>query len=275
MSSAGRAAGATRTLAALAAAALVAVSGVQTARADGDPASDYLLLQNVYFSVEGASPVAETSLEHAADAVYGHGDRVKVALIDNVEDLGSVSALWGKPADYAQFLGIELGNWYVGPLLVVMPSGYGIYDGGRPTAAEQHILQDLPLAAGNADQLTLSAATAVERLETAGALRSPDVRAPLVTTYPASATRGRPATLRFDVFDDSGRTKATVRVYESGTPVATLSTPMTFAIGTRHARVSWQVPAKLHSRQLRFCVVAEDPSGNRSARSCAPFLRVT
>jgi hypothetical protein len=39
--------------------------------------------------------------------------------------------------------------------------------------------------------------------------------------------------------------------------------------------VTWQVPKRLTSRKLRFCVVASDPSGNRSAPTCAPFLRVT
>jgi hypothetical protein len=50
---------------------------------------------------------------------------------------------------------------------------------------------------------------------------------------------------------------------------------MQFRIGTRHASVMWHVPTRLRSRLLRFCVVASDPSGNRSAPACAPFLRVT
>ena len=81
--------------------------------------------------------------------------------------------------------------------------------------------------------------------------------------------------LHFDVFDDSGRSSAVVRVYEGGRLVATLPSQMQFAIGTRHADVQWPVPARLRSRMLRFCVVASDPSGNRSAPACAPFLRVT
>ena len=96
-----------------------------------------------------------------------------------------------------------------------------------------------------------------------------------MTAYPASATRGKPATLHFDLFDDSGRRSAVVRVYENGSLVAALATQMRFQIGTRHANVIWQVPKRLASRRLRFCVVASDPSGNRSAPTCAPFLRVT
>jgi hypothetical protein len=81
--------------------------------------------------------------------------------------------------------------------------------------------------------------------------------------------------LRFDLFDDSGRSSAVVHVYESGRPVATLASQLQFQIGTRHADVRWTVPSRLRSRRLRFCVVASDPSGNRSAPACAPFLRVT
>jgi hypothetical protein len=50
---------------------------------------------------------------------------------------------------------------------------------------------------------------------------------------------------------------------------------MQFQIGTRHADVLWPVPSRLRSRKLRFCVVASDPAGNRSAPTCALFLRVT
>jgi hypothetical protein len=115
----------------------------------------------------------------------------------------------------------------------------------------------------------------VQALVGANALSSPDIKAPLVTAYPASATRGKPATLRFGVFDDSGQSKAVVRIYEQSSLLATLTSPMGFKIGTRSVRLSWLVPAKLKSRELRFCVVATDPAGNRSAPACAPFLRVS
>ena len=88
-------------------------------RADGDPASDYLLIQNVFLPYEAPSPNVSTALEQAIAAVYQHGDRVKVALIDNVSDLGAIPSLFGHPADYAHFLGYELSLWYIGPVLVV------------------------------------------------------------------------------------------------------------------------------------------------------------
>ena len=275
MSSRVGAAGAGRALAALVAVAAVATGAAHAARADGDPASDYLLLQNVYFPMQAPSAGAESALEQAVDAVYAHGDRVKVALVYSAQDLGAIPSLYGKPSDYARFLGTELGLWYVGPLLVVMPAGYGIYDGGRSVAPEQQVLADLPLAESSSEQLTRSATGALQRLEAAGVLRSADIRAPLVTAHPATAKRGRPANLRFDVFDDSGRSAETVRVYEAGARVATLRSPMAFGIGTRHVVVHWLVPRTLRSRTLRFCVVAVDPAGNDSAPACAPFLRVS
>ena len=271
----GWAAGVRRASAALAAAAAAAALSAPGARADGDPASDYLLLQNVYFPTQAPSQAASAALEQAAGEVYAHGDRVKVALIATVDDLGAIPSLYGKPDDYAHFLGVELGLWYLGPLLVVMPAGFGVYDGGRSTGAEEQVLRSVPLSAASPDDLTRSATVALQRLEAAGALHSPDIRAPLTTAYPARATRGKPATLHFDLFDDSGRSEAVVRIYESGRLIGTLSSPMEFGIGTRHVAVRWPVPTKLRSRQLRFCVVAADPSGNRSKPACAPFLRVS
>jgi hypothetical protein len=257
--------------------ALAAVAACLTAsgaRADGDPASDVLLSQNVFFPYSSPTRAAETALQSAVDDVYAHGDRVKVALIDDPTDLGSVGSLFGKPDDYAHFLAIELGLWYVGPLLVAMPAGFGVYDGGRSTAAEEGVLRSLRVNAASPDDLAESATVAVQRLAAADALGSPDIRAPLVTAHPAFAQRGEEATMRFEVFDDSGRSRAVVRVYEDRLLLATLASPMRFAIGTRKAGVSWRVPVTLASRQLRFCVVAVDAAGNRSAPACAPFLRV-
>jgi hypothetical protein len=262
---------------ALVAAVLAAVGAAVAApgsRADGDPASDYLLAQNVFFPYRAPSPAVSSALERVADDVYLRGDRVKVALIYDPDDLGSIPSLFGDASGYARFLGAELGLWYVGPLLVVMPAGFGVYDGGRSTAVEERVLQSIPVSAGSPDDLVRSATAALEDLAAADALSSPDVRAPLVTAHPATATRSQPATLRFDLFDDSGRSTAVVRVYEGGSLVSTLASPAGFAIGTRAASVRWPVPARLRSRRMRFCVVASDPAGNRSAPACAPFLRI-
>ena len=261
----------------LAAAVTVALAATVTApaaRADGDPASDSLLTQNVYFPYRSPTPAVSGALERTTDGIYARGDRVKVALIYDATDLGALPSLFGKPSEYAHYLGIELGLWYLGPLLVVTPAGFGVYDGGRSTAAEEEVLRSVPISSGSPDDLARSATAALQRLAAADALRSPDIKAPFVTAHPASAERGKKATLRFDVFDDSGRSKALVRVYENASVVATVASRAGFKIGTRSVQVRWFVPATLRSRRLRFCVVASDPAGNRSAPACAPFLQV-
>ena len=266
--------GVRRALVLAAVAAIVALQ-VPVSLADGDPASDMLLEQSVFFPYNAPSQSARLALQQAVGRVYAQGNRIKVALIYDQTDLGSIPSLFGHPADYAQFLGIQLGHWYVGPLLVVMPAGFGIYDGERSTAAEEAALRPLRIDATSPDGLTQGATTAVHYSAVASALHLKDIRAPLVTAHPASARRGRPATLRFDVFDDSGRSSARVRVYDKRRARRTLRTQMRFRIGTRHADVTWHVPKRLRSRQLTFRVVASDPSGNQSTPTCAPFLRVT
>jgi hypothetical protein len=271
----GRGRGGVRRALVLAGVAAIVALQVPVSHADGDPASDTLLGQSIFFPYAPPSQPARFALQQAAGRVYANGNRIKIAVIADQTDLGSIPSLFGHPAEYAHFLGIELGHWYVGPLLVVMPAGFGIYDGGRPTAAEQAVLGPLRVDASGPDGLTQSATAAVEHLTAASALASKDIRAPLVTAYPASAREGKPATLHFDLFDDSGRSGALVRIYENGALVATLASQLQFQIATRHASVTWPVPKHLRSRQLRFCVVASDPSGNRSTPACAPFLRVT
>ena len=263
-----------RTLAATLFAVLGASVSAAVSLADGDPASDYLLTQNVSFPYQPPSSAVSAELGRTVDDVYFHGNRIKVALIYTADDLGSIPSLFGNATDYARFLGTELGLWYIGPLLVVMPTGFGIYEGGRSTADAAQVLQSIPVSAQSPDDLARSATAALNALTAAHALSLPDVRAPLVNAYPAAAIRGKAATLRFGVFDDSGRSSALVRVYEGGSLLATLASPTAFKIGTRAVRMRWQVPTRLRSRQLRFCVVASDPAGNHSAAACAPFLTV-
>ena len=98
------------------------------------------------------------------------------------------------------------------------------------------MLRSAPLAAGSPDELARSATTALQRLADADALRSPDVTAPLVTAHPASASTGEAAvTLRFDVFDDSGRSRALVRVYEVA---PSCDSPLADGVQDRHPQRS-------------------------------------
>jgi hypothetical protein len=244
-------------------------------RADGDPASDYLLSTNVYFPYSSVSKAIRAEIDRVVDDVYAHGNRVKVALIYDQTDLGSIPSLFGRPSDYAHFLGLEISPWYVGPLLVVMPTGFGVYDGGRPTTTEADALQSIQVTATTPDDLARTAADALRHLDSTGALRSRDVTAPLVTVHPVSGRRGKQTGLRFDLYDDSGWTRAVLRIYDDHSLLTTLASPMRFRIGTRSVSIRWRIPKRKSRRPLRFCVVAADLAGNRSAPVCAPFLRIS
>jgi hypothetical protein len=144
--------------------ALVALAAATPARADGDPASDFLITEYAFVPIDGGirSADAKQLTELLLDAT-ARKFRVKVALIPKQDDLGAVTLLWKQPQRYAQFLGQELYYVYKGKLLIVMPNGYGIYDHGRPTAADRKLLASLSPPASNAEQAA-AAITAVRRL---------------------------------------------------------------------------------------------------------------
>jgi hypothetical protein len=110
------------------AAVLVAIPLAGTARADGDPASDILALQPLYLPGDAAVPLAQQlELSSMLRTLQTDGHPLRLAVIATSADLGSVSELWRQPQSYAAFLGKELSLIYKGPLLVVMPNGYGAY----------------------------------------------------------------------------------------------------------------------------------------------------
>jgi hypothetical protein len=129
-------------------AALVCAAGLvaaPTARADGDPASDILTQQDVFYGTgvnlrSKAAAQLPALLERARDKGYD----MKVALISDFQDLGVVTYLWKDPQAYADYLGAELSIVYKGRVLVVMPNGYGIYRLGHSTVRERRALDALP-----------------------------------------------------------------------------------------------------------------------------------
>ena len=104
------------------------------ARADGDPASDYLLTQPLFTPLDVQLPKASvaqlTAIQKDAKA---KGYEVRVALVASRFDLGAVSSLFNQPQKYAEFLAQEIRFVYKGPLLVVMPNGYGYHAPGKAT----------------------------------------------------------------------------------------------------------------------------------------------
>jgi hypothetical protein len=144
--------------------ALACGSFATEARADGDPASDVLATQPLFLPQDAGIPFAQqgqvTGLVEAADR---SGYPIRVAIIASSTDLGSVTELWHQPQTYARFLGQELSLVYRGPLLVVMPGGYGISAGGLPDPAGASSLAGLRTPTGGA-ALGAAALTAIERL---------------------------------------------------------------------------------------------------------------
>lgn len=125
--------------AALVAALLALVCAWHTvpAHADGDPASDVLATQALFLPQDaGATPAQRAQLSALLQSAGGWGYPIRVALIASRADLGSVTALWRQPETYARFLGQELTFVHKGPLLVVMPAGYGLTRLGRPLRSQ-------------------------------------------------------------------------------------------------------------------------------------------
>jgi len=126
-----------RRVASLLATVILVGAGVPaSALADGDPASDVLLGQNVYYPYSPPVPQGvQRTLNAETAAARKAGLPIKVALIATAVDLGVVPELFGQPQNYAKFLDKEISFQGPQPLLVVMPSGYGIQGVSAKAAA--------------------------------------------------------------------------------------------------------------------------------------------
>jgi hypothetical protein len=241
----------------------------ETAAGNGDPASDVLLSENVYLPNEAPSASAAKALNRAVEAAYVHHFRIKVAVIAGQIDLGTVPSLYGKPMEYAKFLGTELESLYVGPLLIVMPAGFGIYDGGRSVAAEEHVLESMSVRGPDSESLTRTAGDAVDRLVSSRALRSKDIRAPFVAALPLTVHRGAVARLAFRVGDDSGWSRIVARVMVKSRVIATRRSRLLRVTPSKPVSLRWRASRNLPNRGVRICVVAADAARNRSAKTCS------
>jgi hypothetical protein len=154
----------------LAGAALVCAA-VPSARADGDPASDYLLTQKVFFPFDvKVSKTKQEQLLALVDEANRKGFTVRVAVVGSSYDLGSITGLWQKPQTYARFLGAELRYVYKNRLLVVMPNGFGFNRPGQTGAPERAVLAKLKVKPG-ADGMVDSSLAAVQALAKADGVK--------------------------------------------------------------------------------------------------------
>jgi hypothetical protein len=154
-------------LLALTLAALPSAVRPSAARADADPPSDVLLLQDVYYPYHPAiAPRLRRQLDDLTARARKAGFPIKVAIVAARADLGGVPLMFGKPALYARFLESEIRNNAPQPLLTVMPNGYGTFaTGARGTALVAALPH--PSSGSSADAMARGALVAVEHLASA------------------------------------------------------------------------------------------------------------
>jgi hypothetical protein len=166
--------------------AIVCLLVVPVARADGDPASDYLLGTFAFVPPDANIPSADAKqLRTVLAEAKARGYEIRVALIATTYDMGSVGSLFRKPQLYARFLGQELFFVYKGRLLVVMPNGYAVSRGGKLLPPAQRIVRGLPAPGTDGHALATGATAAVRKLAAASGIT---VALPQVAPAAASKT---------------------------------------------------------------------------------------
>ena len=144
---------------------LMAAPGV--AYANGDPASDVLLQAKVYFPTQRVSAQAANSLKAVVQKANAKGYPIRVALIKDETDLGTVPNLLNQPQKYSEFLAPEIRFAYKGDLLVVMPTGVGVTQTDE-TPAPANAVEGMQVEAGGSpDGLAQTAEEAVTKLSAA------------------------------------------------------------------------------------------------------------
>ena len=156
----------------------------QSSRADGDPASDYLITVDIFVPTS-PPPVRglQTDLDNLVFAAKRQGYFVKVALIGSRADLGAVPQLFGHPQTYAKFLASELRFAYNGRLLIVMPQGFGT---AHVPGREARALEQLEIGTASPDDLVRTGMAAVRASAAAAGLQLPVLR-PTVTARPTDS----------------------------------------------------------------------------------------
>jgi hypothetical protein len=159
---------------------IVALLLAPLARADGDPASDWLLSRPSFVPPDaGISSSDQKSLNDLLLSAKAQGYTLRVAVIASQYDMGSVTVLWKRPTDYAPFLSEELRFIYKHRVLVIMPNGLSIANDGKRDAAEQQIVAKLvPPKPFQGAPLVAAAENAVRKLAAGRGIVLANVSAP-------------------------------------------------------------------------------------------------
>jgi hypothetical protein len=153
----------------------VALLAVPAAHANGDPASDVLITQQVFIPFEAPiSSSAKEELLKTVAAANERGYKIRVAVIAFTGDLGTAVSLWRHPQSYSKFLGSELAFVYRNRLLISMPSGFGFYHGRKPVLKEKAVLSRIR-PGKTPTALTESTTEAVRALAAADGVVLPEV----------------------------------------------------------------------------------------------------
>jgi len=171
------------------------------ARADGDPASDVLPTQDIFFPY--APPISaqlRTALVRVVKQSAGAGYPLKVAMIESGGDLGSYPQMFNQPQSYANLLASELptnphGSIRTRPhLLVVMPVGFG---GDNLGAKVDTALEPVKIdPSAQSDGLARAAIAAVARIATANGhpvAVPPEANAKLQASHRSTKRSGGPS----------------------------------------------------------------------------------
>jgi hypothetical protein len=173
--------------------ASVALVAAPAALADGDPASDVLVENTLFNPIDsGVSLASQSRLEAVLAAGARAGFPIRVAMIASQSDLGTATALWRDPKDYARYLWIELSQLYGGQVLVVMPNGFGLYgsrSGPHPVSSGE--LSVRATAPGSGEQLATAALAAVPLLARAAGHPIPAAKLAAAERTTSPVTKGR------------------------------------------------------------------------------------
>jgi hypothetical protein len=161
------------------------------ASADGDPASDTLLIQQLYTPVaQKISPPVLNELSSTVTAANQAGFKIRVALILDKTDLGAVPQLFGHPVQYVHLLASELVYGWKGGVIAVQPSGIGVRN-VTPLAKAQALVDTVKVATpASADGLAEAAITAVRKLATEQGKTLPAVSTTATTTGSSGGSGG-------------------------------------------------------------------------------------
>jgi hypothetical protein len=149
-------------------AAVLLLCAPAAAHANGDPASDYLLVQSVFLPFNAkVDPDVTAGLSDSIREADNAGFPIKVAVIGSRYDLGTAFSLFNKPQKYCEFLGLELSFQYRDRLIVVMPNGFGVSISGKPDARGVRALKGMAGPGAAVPKEVEAANTAVRKLAAA------------------------------------------------------------------------------------------------------------